>query len=133
MSFTIFQPASVPLLHSHAHLSSPLPPMSILRRPQPQPPKTKTTPPPLRQCRRRSTPGHRALDPSPHLSEIEPAAESLFHVRIDLSDAPDLASSHTRRWPVSPASRPGRVQTLVSGHRFAAFVGGDKGRVSSSW
>ncbi|PQM34303.1 fruit protein pKIWI502 [Prunus yedoensis var. nudiflora] len=30
------------------------------------------------------------------LSEIEPAAESLFHVRIDLSDAPDLASSHTR-------------------------------------
>ncbi|KAB1205633.1 hypothetical protein CJ030_MR7G017805 [Morella rubra] len=30
------------------------------------------------------------------LSEVEPAAESLFHVTIDVSDAPDLASSHTR-------------------------------------
>lgn len=30
------------------------------------------------------------------LAEIEPAAESLFHVSIDVSDAPDLAASHTR-------------------------------------
>ncbi|KAG6715181.1 hypothetical protein I3843_05G220600 [Carya illinoinensis] len=29
------------------------------------------------------------------LSEVEPAAESLFHVSIDLSDAPDLVASHT--------------------------------------
>lgn len=33
--------------------------------------------------------------PAP-LSVIEPAAESLFHVSIDVSDAPDLATSHTR-------------------------------------
>lgn len=30
------------------------------------------------------------------LSEIEPAAESLFHVTIDVSDSSDLAASHTR-------------------------------------
>jgi NAD(P)H-flavin reductase len=30
------------------------------------------------------------------LAEIEPAAESLFHIAIDVSDAPDLATSHTR-------------------------------------
>jgi len=30
------------------------------------------------------------------LSGIEPAAESLFHVRIDVLDSPDLAASHTR-------------------------------------
>lgn len=29
------------------------------------------------------------------LSRVEPAADSLFHVSIDLSDAPDLAASHT--------------------------------------
>ncbi|GAB2296993.1 hypothetical protein Dimus_031098 [Dionaea muscipula] len=30
------------------------------------------------------------------LSLVEPAAESLFHLAIDVSDSPDLASSHTR-------------------------------------
>ncbi|KAL0538705.1 hypothetical protein IC582_022860 [Cucumis melo] len=30
------------------------------------------------------------------LTEVEPAAESLFHVSVDVSDAPDLAASHTR-------------------------------------
>lgn len=30
------------------------------------------------------------------LSTVDPATESLFHVTIDLSDAPDLASSHSR-------------------------------------
>lgn len=30
------------------------------------------------------------------ISVIEPAAESLFHVSIDVSDAPDLATSHIR-------------------------------------
>ncbi|KAJ6903108.1 hypothetical protein NC651_020572 [Populus alba x Populus x berolinensis] len=30
------------------------------------------------------------------LSGIDPAAESLFHVRIDVLDSPDLAASHTR-------------------------------------
>ncbi|OAY31413.1 fruit protein pKIWI502 isoform X3 [Manihot esculenta] len=30
------------------------------------------------------------------LSQIEPAAESLFHVTIDVSDFPDLATSHTQ-------------------------------------
>ncbi|KMT08174.1 hypothetical protein BVRB_6g142970 [Beta vulgaris subsp. vulgaris] len=33
--------------------------------------------------------------PTP-ISLIEPAAESLFHVSIDVSDAPDIASSYTR-------------------------------------
>ncbi|PON73718.1 Phenol hydroxylase reductase [Parasponia andersonii] len=33
--------------------------------------------------------------PAP-LSVVEPAAESLFHVTVDLSDAPDLATSHSR-------------------------------------
>jgi len=32
--------------------------------------------------------------PAP-LSEVQPAADSLFHVAIDVSDAPDLAASHT--------------------------------------
>ncbi|XP_022984149.1 fruit protein pKIWI502-like [Cucurbita maxima] len=30
------------------------------------------------------------------LAQVEPAAESLFHISIDVSDAPDLAVSHTR-------------------------------------
>lgn len=30
------------------------------------------------------------------ISSIEPAADSLFHISIDLSDSPDLAASHTR-------------------------------------
>ncbi|KAF8399051.1 hypothetical protein HHK36_014917 [Tetracentron sinense] len=30
------------------------------------------------------------------LSGVHPAAESLFHVKIDVSDSPDLAASHTR-------------------------------------
>ncbi|KAF1863382.1 hypothetical protein Lal_00031268, partial [Lupinus albus] len=30
------------------------------------------------------------------LSIVEPAAESLFHVTVDLSDSPNLAASHTR-------------------------------------
>ncbi|XP_050225198.1 fruit protein pKIWI502 [Mercurialis annua] len=30
------------------------------------------------------------------LSLIEPAAESLFHITIDVSDSPDIVSSHTR-------------------------------------
>ncbi|GKV42958.1 hypothetical protein SLEP1_g50306 [Rubroshorea leprosula] len=33
--------------------------------------------------------------PTP-ISLIEPAAESLFHISIDVSDSPDLVSSHTR-------------------------------------
>lgn len=33
--------------------------------------------------------------PTP-LSEISPAADSLFHISLDLSDALDLASTHTR-------------------------------------
>ncbi|CAN6549548.1 unnamed protein product [Malus baccata var. baccata] len=92
MSLAIFQPASV-TLHSHAHLSSPLHPMSILRRLNPHHLK-------LRRHRFATVAAAVRQDtalwtPAP-LSEIEPAAESLFHVRVDLSDAPDLASSHTR-------------------------------------
>lgn len=89
MSFTIFQPPLAPL-HSHAHLS---PSMSILRR---------LNPSHLKLHRRRFATVAAAVrqdttlwTPAP-LSQVEPAAESLFHVRVDLSDAPDLASSYTR-------------------------------------
>ncbi|XP_061995211.1 fruit protein pKIWI502 [Rosa rugosa] len=84
MSFTICQP--------HAHLSPPLPPMSILRR---------LNPSHLTLHRRLATVAAAVRQdttlwtPAP-LSRVEPAAESLFHVRVDLSDAPDLASSYTR-------------------------------------
>lgn len=87
-------------LSPHAHLSPSLPPMSILRR--------------LNlhshlNLRSRSR-NHRLFRSlavaavrqdttvwtQAPLTEIEPAAESLFHVTIDVSDAPDLAVSHTR-------------------------------------
>ncbi|XP_062145086.1 fruit protein pKIWI502 [Alnus glutinosa] len=80
----------------HAHFSPPLPSMSILRRFN------------LRQLklhhhhRRRSATAVAAavrqdtiVWTQAPLSEIKPAAESLFHVSIDVSDAPDLAASHT--------------------------------------
>ncbi|KAM2650420.1 hypothetical protein EV1_014413 [Malus domestica] len=52
------------------------------------------------RCRHR-TPRHRALVPDPSLRDraihcITRLAESFFHVHVDLSDAPDLASSHMR-------------------------------------
>jgi NAD(P)H-flavin reductase len=80
----------------HAHFSPPLPSMSILRRLN------------LRQLklhhhhrRRFATAVAAAVRQDTTvwtqapLSEIKPAAESLFHVSIDVSDAPDLAASHT--------------------------------------
>lgn len=78
-------------LHSHAHLCFPAPPMSTLRR------LTLILPLPLR--RRFSGAAAVKQDtavwtPTP-ISVVEPAAESLFHVAIDVSDAPDLAESHT--------------------------------------
>ena len=85
-------PAPLPL-RTHVHFSPFLPPMSILRH--------------LTLHRHR----HRRFSslavaaavrqdttvwtPAP-LSVVDPAAESLFHVTVDLSDAPDLATSHTR-------------------------------------
>ncbi|ESR61561.1 hypothetical protein CICLE_v10016124mg [Citrus x clementina] len=78
----------------HAHVSHTLPPMSILRRI----PLLHLKP----QRRRLATLAAAAVrqditvwTPAP-LAEISPAAESLFHVSIDISDAPDIASSHTR-------------------------------------
>ncbi|KAM3741307.1 hypothetical protein ACB098_08G166500 [Castanea mollissima] len=88
-------------LSPHAHLSPPLPPMSILRRLNLHNHLN------LRNRNRnrrlfRSLAAAAAVrqdttvwTPAP-LTEIEPAAESLFHVTIDVSDAPDLAVSHTR-------------------------------------
>ncbi|XP_021747500.1 fruit protein pKIWI502-like [Chenopodium quinoa] len=81
-----------PLHHPHAHLHS-TPSMSLLRR----------LTPPLRHHR------HRFLSlvasavrqdttlwtPTP-ISLIEPAAESLFHISINVSDAPHIAASYTR-------------------------------------
>lgn len=80
-------------LHPHAHVSPSPFPMSLLRR--------------LNlnlsnHHRRRIATVSAAVrqdttvwTPAP-LSEIEPAAESLFHVAIDVSDAQDLVESHTR-------------------------------------
>ncbi|XP_050374182.1 fruit protein pKIWI502 [Argentina anserina] len=95
MSFTISQTRLAPL-HPHAHFSPSLPPMSILRRLTP----SRLT---LHNRRRRRLAAVSAAvrqdttlwTPAP-LSQVEPAAESLFHIRVDLSDAPDLASSYTR-------------------------------------
>ncbi|KAG2700803.1 hypothetical protein I3760_06G014600 [Carya illinoinensis] len=73
----------------HAHLS---PPMSVLRRlslPQlrPHPHRRFSIAAAVRQ-------DTTVWTPAP-LSLVEPAAESIFHVSIDISDSPDLAASHT--------------------------------------
>ncbi|XP_015941719.2 fruit protein pKIWI502 [Arachis duranensis] len=79
MSFSLLHsPHSLNLnLHPHAHFSQPSPfPMSILRR------LTLTLRPRLHHNR--------------HRPEVEPAAESLFHIAVDISATPDLVESHTR-------------------------------------
>uniref|UniRef100_A0A2P2NHU1 FAD-binding FR-type domain-containing protein n=1 Tax=Rhizophora mucronata TaxID=61149 RepID=A0A2P2NHU1_RHIMU len=85
---------------SHAHSSPPLLPMSILRRLvswNNQPFYLN-----LRRTRRLATLAVAAVRQDSAvwaqalLSSIEPAAESLFHVTIDVSDSPELAASHTR-------------------------------------
>ncbi|XP_052187171.1 fruit protein pKIWI502 [Diospyros lotus] len=77
-------PPSLPHLCSHAHSH---PPMAILRR--------------LTRHRRLFSVAAAAVRqdttpwiPAP-LAGIQPAAESLFHVTVDVSDSPDLAASHT--------------------------------------
>lgn len=91
MSITALSPATTvatPLpMRPSAHVSALFPPMSILRR---------------LNLRRRIAISAAAVrqdaalwTPAP-LSAIEPAAESLFHIAVDLSDSPDLAASHTR-------------------------------------
>jgi len=83
----LISPSPSLTLHPHAHVS---PSMSILRRLHLN----------LRSRRRFATVSAAVRQdttvwtPAP-LSEVEPAAESLFHVAIDVSDAPDLAASHT--------------------------------------
>ncbi|CAN0877023.1 Fruit protein pKIWI502 [Linum grandiflorum] len=97
MSATLFLPLPPPspATTTHAHLSPPTPllPMSILRR---------LAPPLLlhRHRRRLATVAaavrqDTAAWTQAPLSEIEPVAESLFHISIDVSDYPDLAASHT--------------------------------------
>ncbi|KAH9746528.1 FAD-binding FR-type domain-containing protein [Citrus sinensis] len=78
----------------HAHVSQTFPPMSILRRisllnlkPQRRHLATLAA----AAVRQDTT----VWTPAP-LVEISPAAESLFHISIDISDAPDIGSSHTR-------------------------------------
>lgn len=91
MSLALSPPA-LPI-SPHAHRSPPLPPMSILRRLKLH----------RHQRRRFATLAAAAVvrqdttvwTQAP-LSVVEPAADSLFHVAVDLSDSPDLASSHTR-------------------------------------
>ncbi|PPD98621.1 hypothetical protein GOBAR_DD04349 [Gossypium barbadense] len=79
----------------HAHLSAPPLPMSILRRL----PFHSLTPCHYRPRRRFATLAAVRQDttvwtPTP-ISSIETAAESLFHISIDVSSSPDLAASHT--------------------------------------
>ncbi|KAK7269832.1 hypothetical protein RIF29_22593 [Crotalaria pallida] len=97
LSLTLPPPHSL-ILHPNAHFSPT--PMSILRRFNPN----------LRTKHHAHHPHHRrristvyaavrqdttVWTPAP-LSEVERAADSLFHVTVNLSDAPDLAASHTR-------------------------------------
>ncbi|KAH1063984.1 hypothetical protein J1N35_028971 [Gossypium stocksii] len=79
----------------HAHLSAPPLPMSILRRL----PFHSLTPCHYRPRRRFATLAAVRQDttvwtPTP-ISSIDTAAESLFHISIDVSSSPDLAASHT--------------------------------------
>ncbi|WJX15025.1 hypothetical protein P8452_05217 [Trifolium repens] len=94
MSILSLTPSHPLTLHSHAHFSPSPFPMSILRRFN-----LNFT---NHRLRRRFATVSAAVrqyttvwTPLP-LSEIEPAAKSLFHIAIDVSDAPDLATSHTR-------------------------------------
>lgn len=80
----------------HAHLSPTLPPMSILRRIPLRPRILRHVP----RTRRFGTLAAVRQDttvwtPSP-IASIEPAAQSLFNITIDISNAPDLAATHTR-------------------------------------
>ncbi|XP_015865639.1 fruit protein pKIWI502 [Ziziphus jujuba] len=90
MSLVLSPPALS--LSPHAHRSPPLPPMSILRHLKLH----------HHQRRRLATLAAAAVRQDTTvwtqapLSVVEAAAESLFHVTVDLSDSPDLAASHTR-------------------------------------
>ncbi|XP_010527754.1 PREDICTED: fruit protein pKIWI502 [Tarenaya hassleriana] len=80
----------------HAHPSLLLSPMSILRR-LPLPPHLRVRFPSKRRvvsaaAVRQDT---NVWTPAP-LSVVEPAAESLFHITVDVSDAPDLVASYIR-------------------------------------
>lgn len=94
MSLLSLTPPHPLTLHSHAHFSPTPFPMSILRRFNLNPTnhRLRHRLATLSAAVRQDT---TVWTPAP-LSEIEPAAESLFHVSIDVSDAPDLATSHTR-------------------------------------
>ncbi|KAK2635324.1 hypothetical protein Ddye_030116 [Dipteronia dyeriana] len=97
MSITLSLPSSLP----HVHVSTSPHSMSILSRV----PFRHLKPFPDHHLRRRRLASLAAVasvrqdttvwTPAP-LSQISPAAESLFHISIDVSDAPDLAASHTR-------------------------------------
>lgn len=124
-------PSPLSLSSSHAHLGLSTPPMSILRRLT----TTTTTITTTHPCRRRlftvlaaavqDTP---VWTPTP-ISLLQPAAESLFNVSIDLSYAPDLAASHTRagqylqlRLPEYPSSKPAFL-AIASPPSLAAKTG----------
>ncbi|MED6128939.1 hypothetical protein PIB30_102936 [Stylosanthes scabra] len=85
-------------LHPHAHFSQPSAySMSILRRltltlrPRPNHIRHRRIATTCAAVRQDTT----LWTPAP-LSEVEPAAESLFHISVDISAAPDLVTSHTR-------------------------------------
>ncbi|KAK9277220.1 hypothetical protein L1049_006759 [Liquidambar formosana] len=96
MSITL-SPTPLPHLCSHAAHSALHPPMAILRRLNLNLNPTLN----LRHSRRRFATVAAAVRQDTTvwtqapLSNVRPAAESLFHVTIDVSDSPDLASSHT--------------------------------------
>ncbi|KAJ7954182.1 fruit protein [Quillaja saponaria] len=97
MSVTLSPPPLSTSLYLHAHFSHSLPPMSILRR------LNLNRSLNLRNNRRRhfatvsaAVQQDTTVWSQASISEVEPAAESLFNVTVDLSDAPDLAVSHIR-------------------------------------
>lgn len=83
--------------HLHAHFSPSLPSMSILRCLTHRLPRRLN----LRRHRFASVAAAAVRQDTTvwttaPLSEVEPAAEALFHITVDLSDSPDLAASHTQ-------------------------------------
>ncbi|XP_048228965.1 fruit protein pKIWI502 isoform X2 [Ricinus communis] len=81
-------PSPSPLSIPHAHNSHP---MSILRRLTPRNLNIRRVASVAAAARQDTT-----LWSHAPLSLIEPAAESLFHITIDVSDSPDVVSSHSR-------------------------------------
>ncbi|KAI7748393.1 hypothetical protein M8C21_013911 [Ambrosia artemisiifolia] len=91
MSLTTTVPLTLPHLSSHAPHHTQSHPMTTFIRHQFNPIRRRSLTLAAASVRQPDT---IPFTPTP-LTDIKPAAESLFHVSIDVSDAPDLASTYT--------------------------------------